>query len=201
MDFLPNEKTVKYANVILKNIESFDTTLNEKKEKLNNVYRKILVLKRELYDYKYYGINKRVHKFDRNVLVQLKCLSTIVNNLQKNDQVPSEETIQTYEELVELLEDIENKYSKLKNIPVNLLFFVKSKNLFPKLFPVFSDPNEVRSKLEDRVFQFVKFHIEYLEDMAISIINHIDNVQFDIDSYCTEYFQEFLLIDIQTPEN
>lgn len=201
MDFLPNEKTVEYANVILKNIESSDVTLNEKKDKINNIYRKIIKLKKEVADYEYYCMNKRVYNFDRNVLVQLKCLSTIVNNLQKNNQVPSEETMQTYNELIELSDDIENKYCKLKNIPVNLLFFVKSKNLFPKLFPVFSDPNAVRNKLADRVFNFIEYHIEYLEEMAISIINHIDNVQFDIDSYCSEYFQEFLLLDIQEEEN
>jgi hypothetical protein len=201
MDFLPNEKTVEYANVILKNIESSDILFNEKKGQMDNVYNKIADLKKSVEIYQYYVLNKRVHKFDRNVLVQLKCLSTIINNLQQNDQVPSDEIMQIYKELIELSDDIENKFCKLKNIPASRLLFVKSKILFPKLFPVFSDTDAVKNKLVDRVFQFVKFHIEYLEDMAIAIINHIDSVQFDIETYSTEYFQEFLSIDLQEPEN
>jgi hypothetical protein len=201
MDFLPNEKTVEYANVILKNIESSDILFNEKKGQMDNVYNKIADLKKSVEIYQYYVLNKRVHKFDRNVLVQLKCLSTIINNLQQNNQVPSDEIMQIYKELIELSDDIENKFCKLKNIPASRLLFVKSKILFPKLFPVFSDTDAVENELVDRVFQFVKFHIEYLEDMAITIINHIDSVQFDIETYSTEYFQEFLSIDLQEPEN
>jgi hypothetical protein len=201
MDFLPNEKTVEYANVIFQNIKSSDTLFNEKKGQMNNVYNKIVNLKKEVEIYEYYILNKRVHKFDRNVLVQLKCLSTIINNLQQNNQVPSEEIIRVYKELIELSDDIENKFCKLKNIPANQLLFNKSKNLFPKLFPVFSDPDAVENKLADRVFQFIKFHIEYLEDMAISIINHIDNIHFDIETYSTEYFQDFVLLELQEPEN
>ena len=201
MDFLPNEKTVEYVNFILKNIESSDTIFNEKKGQMDNVHNKIADLKKSVEIYQYYVLNKRVYKFDRNVLVQLKCLSTIVNNLQQNNRVASHEMMEVYKELIELSDDIENKYCKLKNIPANLLFFVKSKNLFPKLFPVFSDPDAVKNKLEDRVFQFVKFHIEYLEDMAIAIINRIDSIKFDIDSYCVEYFQDFVLLDFQAPVN
>jgi len=195
MDFLPNEKTVEYTNVILKNMESSDIFFNEKKGQIDNVYNKIADLKKSVEIYQYYVLNNRVYKFDRNVLVQLKCLSTIINNLQKHNQIPSEEIIQVYKELIELSDDIENKYCKLKNIPATRLLFVKSKNLFPKLFPVFSDPNAVNNKLSDRVFQFVEFHIEYLEDMAITIINHVDSIQFDIETYSTEYFQDFLLLD------
>ena len=201
MDFLPNEKTVEYANVIYQNIESSDTLFNEKKGQMDNVYNKIVNLKTEVEMYQYYVLNNRVYKFDRNILVQLKCLSTIVNNLQQNNQVPSEEMIQVYKELIELSHDIENKFCKLKNIPASRLLFIKSKNLFPKLFPVFSDPDAVKNKLSGRVFQFVKFHIEYLEDMAITIINYIDSIQFDIETYSTEYFQDFVLLDFHEPEN
>jgi hypothetical protein len=199
MDFLPNEKTVEYANVILKNIESVDRVFNEKKEKLNNVYNRMTNLKKEIQMYQYYSINKMVYKFDRNVLVQLQCLSTIVNNFQKNNEVPSDEMMKVYKELIDLSDDIENKYSKLKNVPVNLLLFVKSKHLFPKLYPVFSDADAVGMKLSDKVFQFVEFHIEYLEEMAITILNHIDSIQFDIESYSTEYFQDFVLLDLHEP--
>ena len=201
MDFLPNEKTVEYVNVIFQNIESSNTLFNEKKGQMDNVYNKIVNLKTEVEMYQYYVLNNRVYKFDRNVLVQLKCLSTIVNNLQQNNRVASHKIMEVYKELIELSDDIENKYCKLKNIPANLLLFVKSKNLFPKLFPVFSDPDAVENKLTDRVFQFIKFHIEYLEDMAITIINHIDSIQFDIETYSTEYFQDFVLLDFQEPEN
>jgi hypothetical protein len=201
MQFLPNEKTVEYANVIFQNIQSSDTLLNEKKGQMDNVYNKIADLKKSVEIYQYYVLNNRVYKFDRNVLVQLKCLSTIINNLQQNNQVPSEEIIRVYKELIELSDDIENKFCKLKNIPANRLLFNKSKNLFPKLFPVFSDPDAVENKLADRVFQFIKFHIEYLEDMAITIINHIDSIQFDIETYSNEYFQDLTMLDFQEPEN
>lgn len=201
MDFLPNEKTVEYTNVILKNMESSDIFFNEKKRQIDNVHNKIADLKKSVEIYQYYVLNNRVYKFDRNVLVQLKCLTTIINNLQKHNQIPSEEIIQVYKELIELSDDIENKYCKLKNIPANLLLFIKSKNLFPKLFPVFYDANTFNNKLADKVFQFVKFHIEYLEDMAITVINHIDSIQFDIETYSTEYFQHLAMLDFQEPEN
>jgi hypothetical protein len=151
--------------------------------------------------YEYYVLNDRVYKFDRNVLVQLKCLSTIVNNLQENNEIPSEELIKIYKELIELSDDIEKKFCRLKNIPASRLLFIKSKNLFPKLFPVISNEDDVRNKLADRVFQFVKYHIDYLEYMAVSIINYVDGIHFDIETYSNEYFQEFLLVDIQIPEN
>lgn len=201
MDFLPNEKTVEYANIIFQNIESSDTVFNEKKGQMDNVYNKIVNLKTDVEMYQYYVLNNRVYKFDRNVLVQLKCLSTIVNNLQQNNQLPSEEIIRVYKELIELSDDIENKFCKLKNIPASRLLFIKSKNLFPKLFPVFSDTDAVKNKLADRVFKFVKYHIEYLEDMAITVINHIDSIQFDIETYSIEYFQDFVLLDFQEPDN
>lgn len=201
MEFLPNEKTVEYTNCILQNKESTDVIFNEKKKKIGMIHNKIVKLKIEVEMYEYYVLNNRVYKFDRNVLVQLKCLLMIVNNLQETNEIPSEKLIKIYKELIELSDNIENKFCRLKNVPASRLLFIKSKNLFPKLFPVFSDENDVRNKLADRVIQFVKYHIDYLEYMAISIINYIDGIQFDIETYSNEYFQEFLLLDIQFPEN
>lgn len=201
MEFLPNEKTVEYTNCILQNKESTDVIFNEKKKKIGMIHNKIVKLKIEVEMYEYYVLNNRVYKFDRNVLVQLKCLLMIVNNLQETNEIPSEKFIKIYKELIELSDNIENKFCRLKNVPASRLLFIKSKNLFPKLFPVFSDENDVRNKLADRVIQFVKYHIDYLEYMAISIINYIDGIQFDIETYSNEYFQEFLLLDIQFPEN
>jgi hypothetical protein len=201
MEFLPNEKTVEYTNCILQNKESTDVIFIEKKKNMDMIHNKIVNLKIEVEMYEYYVLNNRVYKFDRNVLVQLKCLSTIVNNLQENNEIPSEELVQIYKELIELSDDIENKFCRLKNIPASRLLFIKSKNLFPKLFPVFYNQDDVRSKLAGRVFQFVKYHIAYLEDMAVSIINYIDSIHFDIETYSNEYFQEFLLLDVQFPKN
>jgi len=184
MDFLLNEKTMEHIKFVL------DYKLGEShnNEKMKTLYNKVISFKKEREFYQDYSIKHKTYNFDRNVIVQLKLLSIMVSSLHEQNSLPSEEMQQIYNELIALAEDIETKYMHL----------IKTKRLHLKskdLLPIFLHPITITNKMTDKVFQFTKDHIEYLEFMAYSIINHLDGLEFDIQSCSKEFMLEFMAMD------
>ena len=199
MNFLANEKTIEYMNILVKTI--LKDNKNETLIKMRELSDKIIKLNKKISFYKYYDINNTHYILDRNIIAKLKNLSIAVSHIE-NSKIEDTETffsddfIKMYSELIEVANDIKMKYSVFKGIETSNIFFLRPNDLFISCLKIKTH----NKKIKKTYFELVHNHIDELETMAYVLINHLEEVKYDIESYSTEYCQLFLSMDDQDPE-
>jgi len=189
MSFTPNSKTLQYIKALL----TSKLGNHEKSEKLGELVDTVSILnkRKELF-------NKNII-FDRNIILQLQILSNLISyfQYQKTNKKPySMESICCFKEIVSILDVIETNYFQLKLCPRNV-FIIRPTELFNSIL----NTETVCIKIFDKYIELAKEYIDQLEIMAYAIINNLDEIDFDINSYSVEFFDIFLSIPLYSPEN
>jgi hypothetical protein len=194
-DFFPTNKTLDCINVLsLVKLDVCETT-----EKLKDTSAKIVKLREKKNMFGRYSVNDEILVFDRNVLLQLRVLRNLVLHFQeqkKNNKKYSVESVRVYNEIVSILDFIETGYSYLNQSSLNVLMVRPG-----ELFNVLIKTNIKCDRIFDKHVELAIEYIEQLETMLFCIINHLDEIEYDIRSYSQDFFNTFLSIDPQIPEN
>jgi len=186
MEFSPNLKSIEYIDAILD-----DKLLNTKKTR--DCKYKIYKTTVELELFGSFVLEQKKYSFDRNIIMKLNILSNFITTLKTNHgekQRMSENLVRIYEELIDLVEQIEIKYCLFTNTDIREVFLFRS----GKLFRSFLNDKEKNKKVAHLYFDLAKEYINELEYMSYVLINHLDNLHFDLKSYTQEYLEEFLSI-------
>ena len=194
-EFFPTNKTLDYINALsLVKLDVCETT-----EKLKETSAKIFKLREIKNMFGRYSVNDEILVFDRNILLQLRVLRNLILHFQeqkKNNKKYSAESVRVYNEIVSILDFIETGYSYLNQSSLNVLMVRPS-----ELFNVLIKTNIKCARIFDKHVELAIEYIEQLETMLCCIINHLDEIEYDIRSYSHDFFNTFLTIDPQTPEN
>jgi len=182
-NFIPNNKTMEYINALVTSkLRNTDLV-----KKLNDAADKVR------------GVNVLKSAFtsvDRNLILQLQILRNLILHFQeqrKNNIARSPETIRAAEEILPTLDIIEENYHRLKDDERNV-FMTRPTELFDLILKT----NTKSIKIFDKYVELAMEYIEQLEFMSYSLINYIDEIEFDIHSYSTEFFNIFLSIPLKT---
>lgn len=177
MNFCPNHKTLEYIYAVCENktICSSDFKSAELIF-LNTRLQKTLIGK--------YTINDELFEFDRNVVIYLSALRNIISL----DTPYSKKTMVIYKEIVSILDTIETSFNIIKKAP-NDIFIIKPTEFFTRLLKIKQHDN--KSAIFVIYKDLAKEYLNQLEHMAYTIINRIDELDFDLRGYTEEFFNEF----------
>lgn len=185
MNFLPNHKTLEYIYSVCENkiICSSDLKSAELKFISTQSQKKMI---------SEYTINEEVFEFDRNVILYLRVLRDIISL----DPPYSRKTTAIYKEIANVLNTLESSFNSIKRDHKEIfimrpteffIFLLKTKQRDSPIFSIY--------------INLAKEYLNQLEHMAFTVINRIDELDFDLRSYSDEFFKEFLTLDFQVPEN
>ena len=137
------------------------------------------------------------HIIDRNVILYLHILKTLLSHLKTNKQLSENKKV-IYKEIVTILEAIDDNYNKLQGQQnITTFIFIKPKDLFLGL--LFSPV--INSKIFDCYIDLAYEYIDQLEIMTYAIINRLDEINFDIESYSADFFEAFFNLNHLVSEN
>jgi hypothetical protein len=188
-NFIPNNKTIDYISFLLTSKLGNDgvvKTLNDAADKVRGANVLKNAFTNEL-------------TIDRNLILQLQILRNLILHFQeqkKNNMEHTVQTIQVIKEILPMLDIIETNYHKLKDGQCDVFMTRPS-----ELFHLILNSNTKSIKIFDKYVELAIEYIEQLEFMSYSLINYIDEIDFDIHSYSTDFFNIFLSIPLYTPEN
>jgi len=192
MNFLPNHKTLEYIYAVCENKIICSSDLKSAELKFLSAELKFLNAQLQKKMISEYTINGEVFEFDRNVILYLRVLRDII----LLDAPYSKKTTAIYKEIADVLNAIQSSFNTIKR-EHNEVFIVNPTEFFMSLLkmkrrdiPIFSI-----------YLNLAKEYLNQLEYMAFTVINRIDELDFDIRSYSDEFFKEFLALDFQVPEN
>jgi hypothetical protein len=179
MNFYPNHKTLEYIYAVCENkiICSSDFKSAELK------YLTIQIQKKMISEY---TINGEVFEFDRNVILYLRVLRDIISL-----EAPySQKTTVIYKEIAQVLNTIQSKFNSIKK-EHNDVFIMMPTEFFISLLKMKRSTSSIFSVY----INLAKKYLNQLEYMAFTIINRIDELNFDLRSYSDEFFKKFLELD------
>jgi hypothetical protein len=188
-DFTPNDKTIDYINTLVAT-KLGRVEVTEKLACIADKLRDANVLK---------NVFTSELAIDRNLILQLQILRNLVLLFQeqkKNNGVRSAETIRVFTEIIPILDIIETNYHRLKDGPRDI-FIIRPTELFHLIL----NTNTTCIKVFDKYVELAIEYINKLEFMSYSLINYIDELDFDIHSYSMDFFNVFLPMPLHTPEN
>jgi hypothetical protein len=185
MNFSPNHKTLEYIYAICENkiICSSEFKSAEMKYLTMQLQKKMI---------SEYTINGEVFEFDRNVILYLRVLRDIISL-----ECPySKKTTAIYKEIAYILNIIQSTFYSIKQEHHKVFimdpteFFISLLKMKKRDSPIFS-----------LYINLAKEYLNQLEYMAFTIINRIDELDFDLRSYSNDFFKEFLKLDFQVPDS
>lgn len=179
MTFTANHKTVEYISALL-----------SEKTELSQLYKKLSELRSQKLEQGYFYLNSEKLPFDRNVIVYLQImrnLLTLFKENRKKGNKNSADSIRIYNEIVSILDAIEIRYYGLTDKSHECLP-IKPYTLFNSIFNM----NNRSDALYDKTHELALEYLVELETRACAVINHLDNIKFDIKSYSAEFFDKFM---------
>jgi len=179
MTFKANHKTVEYISILL-----------SKKTELSQLYKKLSELRSQKLELGYFYLNSEKISFDRNVIVYLQImrnLLTLFKENRKKGNKNSADSMRIYNEILGTLDAIEIKYCGLNN-KSHACLPIKPYTIFSAIFNM----NNRSDALYDKTHELALEYLVELETQACAVINHLDNIKFDIKSYSAEFFDKFM---------
>jgi hypothetical protein len=180
MNFSPNRKTLEYIYSVCEN----KITCSPDFKSVELKYMNAQLQKKMIGEY---SINGEVFEFDRNVILYLHAL----RNLISLEFPYSQKTKTVYKEIVSVLNTIESSFVLIKKEPNNI-FMIKPTEFFTMLLKLKNRGSPIFSAY----MNLAKEYLHQLEYMAYTIINRIDELDFDLRSYSDDFFKTFLALDL-----
>lgn len=185
-NFTPNNKTLEYINILLTSkFGNVDTT-----EKLRSLAVKV----NSLTDLRRVFNSEII--VDRNMIIQLQILRNLTLEFQeqrKNNKLFSPESVRVFKEIVPMLDIIESNFNRLKENACDILLIRPT-----ELFHLILNANTKSLKVFDKYVELALEYIAQLEYMSYAVINYIDELDFDIHSYSSDFFNILLSIPPKT---
>lgn len=185
MNFSPNHKTLEYIYAVCENKIICSSDFKSTELKFMSVQSQKKMISE-------YTINGEVFEFDRNVILYLRVLRDIISL-----EAPySRKTTAIYKEIANVLNTIQSSFNSIKR-EHNDVFIMNPTEFFISILKM----KQRDSPIFSVHINLAKEYLNQLEYMAFTIINRIDELDFDLRSYSDEFFKEFLELDFQVPES
>uniref|UniRef100_A0A6C0B6A4 Uncharacterized protein n=1 Tax=viral metagenome TaxID=1070528 RepID=A0A6C0B6A4_9ZZZZ len=182
MNFSPNHKTLEYIYTICEN----KTTCSDEFKSAKHKFLNIQLQKRTI---GVYSINGEEFEFDQNVILYLRTLRDIISS-----DVPYNQKINTvFKEIVAMLNAIELSFYTIRKEQNNVFMLRPT-----EFFTFFSKIKKHDTLIYEIYINLAKEYLNQLEYMAYTIINKVDELNYDLKSYSNDFFNMF--IEIHEPE-
>lgn len=185
MNFSPNHKTLEYIYSVCDN-----KTLCSAEFKSTEL--KFLTMQLQKKMISEYTIDGVVFEFDRNVILYL----CVLRNIISLEAPYSQKTNAIYKEIVSILNTIETSFTIIEPEQTDI-FMIKPTEFFTMLLKM----KQRHSLIFLAYTNLAKEYLNQLEHMSYSIINRIDELDFDLRDCSDDFFKEFLTLDTHVPEN